>query len=216
MFNCSRQKATELRRLIFNIEDHDIEGYDSTIEHNDSLDDDVRKNLYENLRKQIAEKFRDANTNYKKCVGKFCLIKALSTYVGFVLLCDSTDSTGEARYQMSGKEITGEKSIYNWKSDVVLPKKNDPNKSLKDVQKEFVKLAAWLEKTVSCTEVHLWPKDRILCAKNEFSVCRSCKRLGTQAAQIQEWVSFRRLQPGRFCIASVRAVREETHCRNIG
>lgn len=166
MFCCSYRNEDELHRLMFNVQDKDISKFDSAVQHNDSLSDEIREELYSNIRQQISDNFDKAEQSCGQCVGKLCLIKPLSTHVGFVLLCHNTDTTGVARSQMHG-----EKPIYVWDRELVLAPYDCQEISNRGSlrQRECDKLQRYL-KDIPVSRVHSWPKDAVLRLADEYSV----------------------------------------------
>lgn len=166
MFCSSYRNEEELHRLIFNVQDKDISKFDSAVQHNDSLSHEIREELYTNIRQQVTENFDKAEQSCGQCVAKLCLIKQLSTHVGFVLLCNNTDAGGVARSQMHG-----EKPIYVWGRELVLApydcREISNQGSLR--QRECDKLHRYL-KDIPVSRVHSWPRDAVLRRDDEYSV----------------------------------------------
>lgn len=162
-----QKNEDELLRLLFHFHDADISKFDSSVEHNNSLAVDIREELYANIRDQVSDNFAKAEQQYKRCVGKLCLVQPLSTYVGFVLLCNETDPMGVARAHVHGNE-----PVCFWDRSLVLAPPGDgqevPGRGGLQ-EREYEKLSRYL-KGIPVHCVHSWPKDAVLRVADQFSV----------------------------------------------
>lgn len=142
---------------MFNVKDSDIDKFDSVVQHNAVLSAELKEGVYSGVREQIAANFKRANGQFGRCVGRYCVVKALDAHVGFVLLCDETDRAGSARRLMMGGE-QNETTVYKWSNEMI------GSSATTDEQRaqELERLERWMKAKIRPAGIHTFPKETIL------------------------------------------------------
>jgi len=91
---CRNNDQDCLRRLVFNIQDSDVNKFDDVICHNSTMDSPTRRALYSEIRRQIAQNFKLANKRSKREICRYCKmqIESLNEYVAFIYFTETAES----------------------------------------------------------------------------------------------------------------------------
>lgn len=170
----SNRKCDQLHRLIFASPDDDssnLSHYDSVIEHNSTLSNEIRDGLYDSIRTQIASNFRSTNDKCGRVVSRFCSVPRLGFHVAFILLCDKTDEKqlirndilrmiGSAKDENSDIEHATNSEL---KSEAWPDYEIVKNRSAKSADaSEYSSLLHWLTICTGSYDVRVYPSESVL------------------------------------------------------